>query len=117
MPLLNKFNFSQYFQFACSDATYHVASWSYSDGRVTLVVDYQTDLEGREASAYFSFNQLFIRHEPIALQFTIRSNGVMLIIADESSTSLIIRYIFLSASAAAVFLLVIGSWAHKMAGV
>lgn len=82
MPLLNKFNFSQYFHFSCSDATYQVVSWSYSEGKVTLVVDYQTDLEGREASAYFSFNQLFIRHQAITLPFTVKSDRVMLVIAD-----------------------------------
>lgn len=117
MPLLNKYNFSQYFQFSCSNATHQVLSWSYSEGEVILTVDYQTDLEGREASVNFTFNQLFIRLQPIILVFTIRSNNVMLIIGDESSKSLIIRYIFLSSSVVAVILLVFGSWAHQTAGV
>ncbi len=44
---LSLINLLDYFQFNCNEATYQVASWTYSNGKIVLEVDYQTDLEDR----------------------------------------------------------------------
>lgn len=70
MPLLLKFNLTNFFSFNCSDASFSVVSWEYSDGLVFLTVNYTTDLEDKEAKVQFTFDQLFIRLPPIQLEFT-----------------------------------------------
>lgn len=67
MPILQRYNYSNYLNFQSKDSNINGVNWSYSDGFVTLLVDFSTDLEGRHASVNFSFNQLYIRHDPILL--------------------------------------------------
>jgi hypothetical protein len=38
-----------------------------------MLVDYETDLEGAQATARFIFNSSYISHTPIILNFTINS--------------------------------------------
>jgi cysteine-rich repeat protein len=117
MPLLGKFNISDYFFFDCSNASFTVASWTYSDGVATALVDFQTDLEDRAASVNFTFHQLYIRHSPILLEFTVQSKGVLLVVADTSLKAKVCLYFFMSVSFFSVFLVLVGSFAHQMAGV
>lgn len=92
-------------------------SWTYSNGTATLVVDYQSDLETNSASVNFAFDQLYIRHPDVLLNFTVASNGTMLIIFEPSSSVTAVRYVLLATASAAIFLLLIGSCLQKMVGV
>lgn len=116
MPLLARFNFSSFFTFSCDDASYKIVNWTYADGRVVLVVDYTTDLEGREAEVTFAFNQTYIRYSPFFLNFTIKSNSVMLIIPNQPDHSMFLSFFFYL-SVVAVVLLAAGSVSRKMVGV
>lgn len=71
MPLLLKVDLKSFFSFNCSDSSFSVSSWKYIDGSVVLSVDYRTDLEGKQATVNFSFDQLIIRSPPIRFEFTI----------------------------------------------
>jgi hypothetical protein len=94
-----------------------VLSWTYNNGTVTLVVDYQSDLETNSASVNFAFDQLYVRHPDILLNFTVASNGTMLIIFEPTGSVTAVRYVLLGIASAAVFLLLIGSCLQKMVGV
>jgi hypothetical protein len=80
LPPLEKYNQSNYFFFSCDTSTFQVVSWTYSaNGQAVLVVNYDTDLEAQQASAVFTFQEDYVLHHPIVLNFTIRSNGTMLL--------------------------------------
>lgn len=116
MPLLARFNYSSFFSFSCEDASYKIAKWTYANGKVVLLVDYTTDLEGRDAAVTFTFKQTYIRYPPFKLDFTVKSNGIMLIIPQEPEYSIYMSYFFYL-SVAAACLLLIGSIFRKMVGV
>lgn len=40
IPLLNKFDLMDHFDFSCNEAIYKVLKWAYADGKATLYVDY-----------------------------------------------------------------------------
>jgi hypothetical protein len=95
-----------------------VRSWSYAGGEVSLEVDYTTDLEGCTAAANFSFDPLFVVHSPILLEFTVASNGTLLIVADSSAPSAVsVKYILLGATGLSLLLLLVGSFFKEMVGV
>jgi hypothetical protein len=116
MPLLSRYNYASYFHFECNSSTVQVVSWTYADGRVTLVVDYFSDLEAQPALATFGFNQLFIRYDPIIIEFTVQSDGLPLLFYEETVIMIVVRYLFLSAAALALLLLLVGSWCARMVG-
>ncbi len=117
IPSLQNMGISQYFFFECDNATYDVVSWKYSAGMITLTVDYRTDLEDREASAIFYFNQLYIVDWPIILNFTVKSDGLMLVIQENATELGIFKYFLLSTAVVAVLLLLVGSWFQRMIGI
>lgn len=62
-----------------------LSNWIYSEGKILVYVDYQTNLEGKQAVFNFTFNQQYIRSEAVLIDLTVKSDGVMLLIAKGSS--------------------------------
>ena len=87
------------------------------DGKATVLVDYFTDLEDNNAIANFSFNQLYIGHDSIAVNFTVVSEGLPLVVSEESSLTRGLNYIVIVVAGMGVFLLVFGSCFCKMIGI
>jgi hypothetical protein len=55
LPSLMYLNLNDFFSFGC-DAVLGNILWEYKDGKITATVDFESDLEGKEAMANFTFN-------------------------------------------------------------
>jgi hypothetical protein len=117
MLLLENYDFYNYFSFECNTSDHSVVGWSYEDGKVTLKVDYLTDLEDQEVRVVFSFNQLFIRRTPVTLGFTAQSDTLPLIYEVETSSFITASYLYLSAAGISLLVLIISSPVSKMLGI
>jgi cysteine-rich repeat protein len=115
--LLQRFNLSDFFDFQCPQAAFSIANWTYLDGEIKLLVDYTTDLEGKPAVAIFTFDQNIIHYPPISLHFTAQSDGQLLVIIEDTLTSLLLTYLMLMTACLALLLLAVGSWFDRMVGV
>ena len=51
------------------------------------------------------------------LEFKVKSNGVMLIISDNSIKSVVLKYFLLGVAALSLLLLIVGSSFHQMVGI
>lgn len=91
--------------------------WAYDKGQVTATVPFDKDLEGKQATVNFTFNRLFIPHDPVILEFPIKSKGLELIYYENLSSTDLLKKVFLGISCAALLLLLVGSWVNKMVGV
>lgn len=94
-------------------------TWKYGDGKVTLTINFGSDLEGKNASANFIFDRLFIPHDPLSLNFTIKSQGMKLTFYEKDGLEKvpIFKSVCVGLSGGALLLLFLASWAHKMVGV
>jgi cysteine-rich repeat protein len=117
MPLLSHYNFADYFNFQCNGSDFQVVGWEYLNGRATLTVDYLSDMENEPVTVTFGFNQLHIHHAPITLEFSAKSESLPLILAVDSGSNVVLKYLFLIIAAFSLLLLLAGSWCLRMAGV
>ena len=77
---LSSFDLNSYFQFSCEGTLMTDVSWtSEGNGIVEATVSYDKDLEGKQAEVVFNFDTLFIPHDPINLEFDIKSKGLPLV--------------------------------------
>ena len=83
-PLLSNSNLSSLFSFECNTSNLEGLSWGYSQGQITLHVNYSSDLEDQLARATFAFDHVFIESQPMTLEFTVQSDGFPLIIYEET---------------------------------
>lgn len=66
----------------------------------------------------FTFDQFYVHHAPITLNFTVKSNGTKLLYFSQTSQKLrYVSYTFLAISILSILLLLISSYFHQMAGV
>ena len=111
-------NLNDFFSFGC-DAVLGNILWEYKDGKITATVDFESDLEGKQATVNFTFNQEYVSHQPIIFNFAVHTQNVQLVYYENETIeqTKTFKNIFFGISCGALFLLFVGSWMHKMVGV
>ena len=90
----------------------HVASWSFSEKELTVVVDYSQDLEDYPATLLLTLSPLFLTPPSASFSFTVASDDYLLLYNAAPSELLnILRYVFVGIMGVTLLL---GVLSHKM---
>jgi hypothetical protein len=73
-------NLTQYVVLTCQDTAYVIKEISYSNGDLTLTVDYTTDMESHSCLLSLSFDSSIIRSPNTSLSFSAKSQTLKLVI-------------------------------------
>jgi hypothetical protein len=80
-------------------------------------VNYESDLESQNASVVFSFDGVYVRHDPITLNFTVKGRTSKVTYLNMTTTEKFFENLLFSLTVCALFMVVCCSWLRKMVGV
>lgn len=105
------------FSLNLEDSTVLDAVWTYSDGELIATSPFYSNIEGKNVMANFTFDQKFVKNDPLFLNFTILSSNIKLQYFEDISKIVTFNDVMLGICCAGLVLLLVGSFLHKMVGV
>ena len=107
-------NLSQNFNFSC-DSSYTIASFTYHNGIISMVVDYFDDMEDRNCNVTLGYDSTYLNSQASVLNFTVDSRNTELLYVSRIEEYKTIKFIFEILSYIALGIFVV-SLSHKLIG-
>lgn len=113
----SKLNLTNLLTFSCGQ-TISTRSMTYSNGSITIIIDFYEDLEGNPAHIFMSLDRNYFLQANISLSFSMESTkGAKLILTDDLEILEKCKLLLTIVSVIALAVFAVSTFVHKMIGV
>lgn len=114
---LAQLNYTKALAFSCNQSI-SIISASYSNGKVTIVVDFFEDLEGHPAKVFLTLDRNYFLQANAIISFSMEStSGAKLILTSDVSTLALCKMLLTGVSVLVIVVFAASTFLHKMIGI